>query len=131
MAIKAATLEEIGPVMFPVYFGFDLSKTYLFFHVDFMSPEFWGLLLIREIMGLVRNIGVYDIMSWCVKRCFDSTRVFPLRDSDGIQSLITIAAVDTIAESLACVTFLFIYLGHSFANGGFSFYCLFDFYQSK
>ena len=111
MAFKAATTETAGPIMFPLYFVIDITQTYLFLIVPFMSFKFWTILLCQEIMGAFRNCGGYEISLWYLQHIFGMKRPFPLSDLHTLEELITIAAVDTVAEALAAFSYFAFLIG--------------------
>ena len=125
MAFKAATTETAGPLMFPLYFVIDITQTYLFLAVPFMGGEFWMMLLSQEIMGAFRNCGGYEMALWLGQYMVGLERPFPLNDLHLLEELITIAAVDTVAEALAAFSF-FCFLAGAKIVGTNNIACLFE-----
>ena len=117
MAVKASTLKSSGPVMLPMYFIVEVTQAYLYLTVPFGGMQFWVLLLSQEVMGIIRNVGLYDIAWWATLKFFKQETPFPHRDQNYLESLITIAAVDTVAEALSACTFIFMIIGYHIGKG--------------
>ena len=75
-------------------------------------------------MGAVRNCGVYESAFWLLGRVVGVKSLFPLNDLRILEDLVTVAAVDTVAETLAAVSFIIFILAAKISGG--SFLCVFD-----
>jgi hypothetical protein len=94
------------------YFIIDVTATYLFISVPLGSWEWISMLLTAEMFGIIRNVGAYEIMAWVPRKLMGDRRPFPLRDQRVLEELVTIAAVDTVAETMAAISFLLFLIGY-------------------
>ena len=69
--------------------------------------EFFSVVVTQEVMGMCRNCGVYDIGIWLgLKVLRMESGIFPLRSVEVLESLATVAAVDSVSEILASLGLL-------------------------
>jgi len=114
LTVKATSLGNHGPFMFPFYFGLDLVNASILLSVDNLSSELFAVIFMQEIMGLCRNCGVYDIMTWgFLKVTGISDTEFALKSVAYLEELAVIAAVDSVSECYAIMGMLSLFSGEA------------------
>ena len=104
--------------MFPFYFGLDLVNVSILVSVKPLSFEFFALVFSQEVMGLCRNCGIYDIVTWMILKAFgsESAGEFLLHSVEFLEELAVIAGVDSVSEILATFGLLSLTFGELLAS---------------
>ena len=114
---KASSPGNNGPFMFPFYFGLDLINVTILVSVKLFSFDFFAIVVTQEVLGLCRNCGVNDIVKWKMKSVLGmGSGVFPLSDVAYLEELSTIAAVDSVSETMATVGLVGVIVGEGSAG---------------